>query len=243
MAHHQHAHAASLGDVDDLGLHRHLQGVGPKKTVQWMETGVHTMSAIPASAKLNPKQHRQLRAQREGRMLVERGLLEALRPAIESTRLGFLDFVRLRQQAEAEPDALLFEGEKAFARDQWGRSLGDWFAKHVRGLGLPGRKLTFHSLRHDFRDALREAEVEPELADYLMGHARAGMGAVYGGRPSLQRLQRRLLWRLQWLRRLCRRRQGCASPRAEIAGGPQWRVTLKDRPNRAGLCFCAVMEA
>jgi hypothetical protein len=77
------------GDPDHI---RNLQGVGPKKTVQWMETGVHTMSAIPASTRLNPKQERQLRAQREDRMIVERGLLEALRPAIDSERLGFLDF-------------------------------------------------------------------------------------------------------------------------------------------------------
>ncbi|HKS06227.1 MAG TPA: DUF2779 domain-containing protein [Gemmatimonadaceae bacterium] len=69
-----------------------LLGVGPVKTMQWMSSGVHTMSAIPASTKLNPKQQRQMRAQREGRMIIERGLLEALRPAIESERLGFLDF-------------------------------------------------------------------------------------------------------------------------------------------------------
>jgi integrase len=106
----------------------------------------------------------------------------------ELVRLGFLKFVKARRK-DAEPAALLFVGEKAFARDQWGRGLGDWFAKLVRSLGLQGRKLTFHSLRHDFRDALREAEVDAELADYLMGHARGGMGAVYGGRPSLQRLQ------------------------------------------------------
>ena len=84
---------------------------------------------------------------------------------------------------------MLFAGEQALARDQWGRSLGTWFAKHVRGLNLTGRKLTFHSLRHDFKDALREAEVPAELGDYLMGHARPGVGAIYGNRPSLGRLK------------------------------------------------------
>jgi len=104
-------------------------------------------------------------------------------------RLGFLDFVEQRR-ASAEADAMLFEGEKAFARDQWGRKLGEWFSKHVKALDLEGRKLTFHALRHDFRDALREAEVEAALADYLMGHAQVGVGAIYGaGRPSLARLQ------------------------------------------------------
>lgn len=106
----------------------------------------------------------------------------------ELMRLGFLRYVEDRR-AGAAPEAMLFEGEKEFARNHWGRSLGDWFGKRIRALGLQGRKLTFHALRHDFRDALREAEVSGELADYLMGHARAGMGAVYGGRPSLSRLQ------------------------------------------------------
>lgn len=55
----------------------------------------------------------------------------------------------------------------------------------MRSLKLEGRKLTFHSLRHDFRDAPREAEVEGALADYLMGHAQEGMGAQYGASCNL----------------------------------------------------------
>jgi integrase len=46
-----------------------------------------------------------------------------------------------------------------------------------------------HSLRHDFRDALREADVPEDVAHYLMGHAQEGMAAVYGGRPTLARLK------------------------------------------------------
>jgi integrase len=46
-----------------------------------------------------------------------------------------------------------------------------------------------HSLRHDYRDALREAEVPDDVAHYLMGHAQEGMGGVYGGRPTLARLK------------------------------------------------------
>lgn len=108
----------------------------------------------------------------------------------ELIRLGFLKFVEERQN-QAKAGELLFSGEAAYARQQWGRGLGDWFRRNVRSLGLEGRKLTFHSLRHDFRDALREAEVEGALADYLMGHAQEGMGAQYGSsRPSLARLSR-----------------------------------------------------
>jgi integrase len=107
----------------------------------------------------------------------------------ELVRLGFVTFAAERRRA-AGPDELLFEGERAYARNQWGRRLGEWFTAQVRGHELEGRKLGFHSLRHDFRDALREAEVEGPLADYLMGHSQSGMGALYGaGRPSLARLK------------------------------------------------------
>lgn len=69
-----------------------LWNVGPKKTWAYMQTGVNRMSDLPADAKLNPKQQRQMRAQREHRLIVEPGLVEAMRPAMEAKRLGFLDF-------------------------------------------------------------------------------------------------------------------------------------------------------
>jgi integrase len=106
----------------------------------------------------------------------------------ELVRLGFLEFVEERRK-EAAGDELLFAGQKAYARDQWGRGLGEWFGKRVKALGLEGRKLGMHSLRHDFRDALREADVPDDVAHYLMGHAQDGMSAVYGGRPKLSRLK------------------------------------------------------
>jgi integrase len=103
-------------------------------------------------------------------------------------RLGFLKFVKDRRK-EASGEELLFVGQKAYAREQWGRGLGEWFGKRVKALELEGRKLGMHSLRHDYRDALREAEVPDDVAHYLMGHAQEGMGGVYGGRPTLARLK------------------------------------------------------
>lgn len=76
-------------DPDHIG---NLWNVGPVKRWGWMQKGVHTMAAIPPSEKLNDKQKRQLRAQREGKLIVEPTLAEAMRPAKEAKRLGFLDF-------------------------------------------------------------------------------------------------------------------------------------------------------
>ncbi len=76
-------------DADHI---RNLWNVGPKRTMEWMQKGVHRMTEIPATQKLNDKQKRQLRAQREQRLIVERGLADALAPALAADRLGFLDF-------------------------------------------------------------------------------------------------------------------------------------------------------
>jgi integrase len=94
--------------------------------------------------------------------------------------LGFADYATGRRKA-AEPDAMLFVGERPNARGQWGRRLGQWFVGRVKELGLEGRKLTLHALRHDFRDALREAGIDEQLAQYLFGHAQKGLNAIYGG--------------------------------------------------------------
>jgi integrase len=108
----------------------------------------------------------------------------------ELQRLGFMAFVAARKKAGGD-NAQLFESEKPNARGQWGRRFGEWFVKRVRELGLKGRKLSLHALRHDFRDALREGGVDEGLADYLTGHARQGVAGIYGGqRPySVARLK------------------------------------------------------
>jgi hypothetical protein len=69
---------------DDPDHISNLIGVGAKKTISYMASGVHTMSALPPMAKLNEKQMRQIVAQRENRMIVDVRLGFALMPALDS---------------------------------------------------------------------------------------------------------------------------------------------------------------
>ena len=78
-----------------------LWNVGPKKTWAYMATGVSRMSDLDAKAKLNEKQQRQMRAQREHKLIVEPGLAEAMRPALDAKRLGFLDFETIARAVPA----------------------------------------------------------------------------------------------------------------------------------------------
>ncbi len=47
-------------------------------------------------------------------------------------------------------------------------------------------RLTVHSLRHTYKDMLREAEVPEEIQNFLMGHTSGGQGSRYGAGPPLR---------------------------------------------------------
>ena len=68
----------------------HLAGVGPKKTVAYLERGITAISDLPKTEKLTFTQKRQLKAMAEGRIVVEPTLARELEPF--GGRLGFLDF-------------------------------------------------------------------------------------------------------------------------------------------------------
>jgi len=75
----------------DDPLHiRHLYNVGPKKTIQYLGKGIHSISDIPPTQKLGFTERRQLKAIAEQRIIVEPTLRQALEP-FESP-LGYLDF-------------------------------------------------------------------------------------------------------------------------------------------------------
>ena len=44
-----------------------------------------------------------------------------------------------------------------------------------------------HSLRGNFKDALRELEVSKELNDFITGHAQGDVGGKYGEGPSMNK--------------------------------------------------------
>lgn len=69
---------------------RFLAGVGPVKTVQYLETGITTIEQLDPKKKLGFAAQRQIRALRESRLVVEPTLGQELEQLEEP--LGFLDF-------------------------------------------------------------------------------------------------------------------------------------------------------
>lgn len=56
----------------------------------------------------------------------------------------------------------------------------------IRKITNDDRKVA-HSLRGNFKDALRELEVSKELNDFITGHAQGDVGGMYGEGPSLKK--------------------------------------------------------
>src|SRR4029450_10129088 len=84
-------------------------------------------------------------------------------------KIGFLNYVAERRK----------DGEKAWllptvAPDQKGalRAWAKWWGRHLRNhVGVKDTNKVFHSFRHGFQDALRQATPDEELRDALAGRS------------------------------------------------------------------------
>lgn len=65
-----------------------------------------------------------------------------------------------------------------------------WFSRYLRkNVGITDKRIVFHSFRHTFRQACRDAQIDEEIADALMGHSsRGGTGRSYGDHYPLEPL-------------------------------------------------------
>jgi hypothetical protein len=104
----------------------------------------------------------------------------------ELTRLGFMDFVEGIRRAHGDTAWLFPE----IAPDRKGGASGwsKWFGRYIRAHGIKDKNNVFHSLRHNFKDALRAAKVPEDLNDALTGHStRGSVGRSYGAKDIVNR--------------------------------------------------------
>ena len=78
-----------------------LYNVGPKKVVEYMGRGIHTIDQIPATQKLPAAASRQIKSMNEDRLIVELTLAAALEEF--DCRLGFLDFETISRAVPVWP--------------------------------------------------------------------------------------------------------------------------------------------
>ena len=85
--------------------------------------------------------------------------------------LGFMKFVGERR---ALRDTKLFSEILVGCLGYRSSTFSQWFRRFVRKAGADSPKTCFHSLRHNFRDAMREARMDRDIALALGGWSRTG---------------------------------------------------------------------
>ena len=101
--------------------------------------------------------------------------------------LGFWDFV---EQARQSGRRQLFPDVKRDLVGKWGDNTSKWFSRKVKHLGLRGRNLSFHSLRHSFEDALRRADLhDTPIGNAITGRWSAGSSKNYGSKYPVEKLR------------------------------------------------------
>jgi integrase len=89
--------------------------------------------------------------------------LVPVHPAL--VEFGFLDYLRARKK---DGDRKLFP-ELPFRHGLYSHEFSRWFGRHLRNVGAAVERTCFHSFRHNFRDACREARIDREIALALGG--------------------------------------------------------------------------
>ena len=103
----------------------------------------------------------------------------------ELRQIGFMAHVQAMKTAGQRrlfPD--LSRGKAGYYSDPFGK----WFGRYLTRIGAKTKRTGFHSFRHCFRDALREADVSTERVKALGGWAATETHEAYGGGYSAQAL-------------------------------------------------------
>jgi len=92
--------------------------------------------------------------------------------------LGLLDYVaqRATEHASTAPLRAGFEPPVDGKTKAWSKWFGRYLGEHV--VNHPSK--TFHSFRHTFKRACREAGISEEIHHALSGHSGGGVGRAYG---------------------------------------------------------------
>lgn len=110
----------------------------------------------------------------------------------ELIRIGFLEYVAERRRDASE--FRLFPDNARGADGYYSTPFGKWFARFKKITLGENCKATFHSFRHHFRDAMRDAEISVEFVEALggWGDEKRSEERRYGTGASLHRLREQI---------------------------------------------------
>ena len=97
--------------------------------------------------------------------------------------MGFLAHVD--QQRKKGPKVRVFPDINPGKDGYFSAAFSKWFSRYATQVGVKTAKTSFHSFRHNFKDALVYAGVGETFAKALMGHADGGVHQNYGSGLSV----------------------------------------------------------
>jgi predicted RecB family nuclease len=165
-----------------------LYNIGPKRATPFMQTGVNRISDLPVSQKLNVTQKRQIRAMKEGRIIVEPGLAKALETF--DCRLGFLDFETIQRAVPVWPG--MAPWEQAPAQFSYHEANGDGTYTHAEYLA-EGPKDCRPELARAMVEATKRAERVAHYSHFEKTRIKGLQEAVPELRAELEALEGKLV--------------------------------------------------
>ena len=106
--------------------------------------------------------------------------------------LGFLEFLNERKR-EKSGGLRIFNEEKKGADGYHSHNFSKKFSRYLTAIKIKTKAIVFHSFRHNFKDAMREAEIPDSHQDALMGHIDGKQAKnIYGHGLSLKQLAKNL---------------------------------------------------
>jgi integrase len=119
----------------------------------------------------------------DGKRVKTNGSIRTIPLHSELLRLGFLDYTA------SVPGPQLWPDMRVDSHGKWSGHYSRWFGRYRVQIGLCDHLRDFHSLRHSFKSACREAGIDRDLHDRITGHSSDGsVGSRYGS-VSIARLK------------------------------------------------------
>jgi hypothetical protein len=165
-----------------------LFSIGPKKGCDFLLTGVNRISDLSPNQKLSATQKRQIRAMKEGRVVVEPGLAAALEPF--NCKLGFLDFETIQRAVPVWPG--MAPWSQAPAQFSYHEANGDGTYKHAEYLA-EGPKDCRPELARAMVEATQGAERVATYSHFEKTKIRGLQESVPALRPELEALEHKLI--------------------------------------------------
>lgn len=99
----------------------------------------------------------------------------------ELKKIGLMEYVAEVKKAGHKR---LFPTLEISALGYFSADFSKWFGRFLKSVGVKNKKTTFHSLRHNFRDAMYKADISQDLARLLGGWSSSSIDSNYGGGTS-----------------------------------------------------------